>query len=295
MLPAPVGAEGCAFAFVYSGTNVDQHSTQRARQWSVLEVGTEDLPWPKEAHRRNSRVLKLLPHLFFPSPVATSVYLDSDNALATNVNVSDVVRSMLTHCGAGFAAQAHKTRSVNVMQEFRAIRDSQNTVEPDAVAAQERQYRSDRRYMAALKEHGGVGIDGVLLVRRTNDRAARLLSEAWMRAYLRGGDRDQPAFSYAFEKAVMTPCRAAAHERDQQSSCGVSCGQGFVNLVGHAASNDCATMRAATAAAEAGSPSTSGVSLRREKQSAELERPTWSSQPPAWLCRSAGLANMVVP
>ena len=167
MLPAPVGAEGCAFAFVYSGTNVDQHSTQRARQWSVLEVGTEDLPWPKEAHRRNSRVLKLLPHLFFPSPVATSVYLDSDNALATNVNVSDVVRSMLTHCGAGFAAQAHKTRSVNVMQEFRAIRDSQNTVEPDAVAAQERQYRSDRRYMAALKEHGGVGIDGVLLVRRT--------------------------------------------------------------------------------------------------------------------------------
>ena len=111
-------------------------------------MSTDDLPWPMEAHRRNSRVLKLLPHLFFPAPVIASVYLDSDNTLG-GVNVSQVIRSMLTECGAGFAAQAHKTRSVHVMQEFRAILDNENTVEPDAVKAQAEE-------LEALREEGGV-------------------------------------------------------------------------------------------------------------------------------------------
>ena len=295
--PAPLGAEGCAFAFVYSGTSVEQDSTPRQQRWSVLEVSTDDLPWPMEAHRRNSRVLKLLPHLFFPAPVIASVYLDSDNTLG-GVNVSQVIRSMLTECGAGFAAQAHKTRSVHVMQEFRAILDNENTVEPDAVKAQERQYRRDQRYMAALKAHGGVGIDGVLLLRRTDDPMARRLSEAWMHAYLHGGDRDQPAFSYAFEKAVMAPCRAAAIGRRGAArrdlppgSCGLSCGQGFANLVGHAASNDCAGLRVGGK----DSRSAAHTHLHRAAVNAELERPRWSTSPPEWLCRSEGLANMAAP
>ena len=96
-----------------------------------------------------------------------------------------------------------------------------------------------------------------------------------MRAYLRGGDRDQPAFSYAFEKAVMAPCRrAAAGSARREESCGLSCGQGFVNLVGHAASNDCAALQP-------------GAQLTH---STEFDRPAWSAKPPEWLCRSGDLA-----
>ena len=41
-------------------------------------------------------------------------------------------------CGAGFAAQAHRTRSTQVLREFRAILDNGNTVEPAAVAEPQR-------------------------------------------------------------------------------------------------------------------------------------------------------------
>ena len=131
--PAPRGAEDCAFAFIYRGTKVNQDATEHARRWRLVEVDVDALPWPMSAHRRNSRVLKVLPHLFFTEPhVRASLYLDSESRLGAAVNVSDVVRELLTDCGAGFAAQAHKTRSMQVLREFRAILDNANTVEPAA-------------------------------------------------------------------------------------------------------------------------------------------------------------------
>ena len=85
-----------------------------------------------------------------------------------------------------------------------------------------------------------------------------------MRAYLRGGDRDQPAFSYAFEKSVMAPCRARVEANARKgingTSCGLSCGEGFVNLLGHHKSADCFDNRP--------------------------RRPDWSTKPPKWVCES---------
>ena len=82
------------------------------------------------SHRRNSRVLKVLPHLFFTEPhVRASLYLDSESRLGGALNVSEAVREMLDGCGAGFAAQAHRTRSTQVLREFRAILDNGRTGE----------------------------------------------------------------------------------------------------------------------------------------------------------------------
>ena len=53
-----------------------------------------------------------------------------------------------------------------MLREFRAILDNGNTVEPAAVAEQEKHYRADAQYMHTLREGGGVGIDAELIVRR---------------------------------------------------------------------------------------------------------------------------------
>ena len=50
-------------------------------QWRYIEVDTDDLPWPASQFRRNSRVPKLLPHLFFPPSVKTTVYIDAENSI----------------------------------------------------------------------------------------------------------------------------------------------------------------------------------------------------------------------
>jgi hypothetical protein len=271
----PEGSAGCAFAFVYSGTPMSSRSP-----WKAIEVDIKDLPWPPDQYRRNSRVPKMLPHLFFAPSVETTVYIDAENQV--DAKLRDIVNTMLRDCNASFAAQAHRSRSTKVMEEFAAIREVNNSAEPEALDKQEALYRKDRRYHRAVKEHGGVGIDGEFLVRRTADRPTRLLGEAWMRAYLRGADRDQPAFSYAIEKTVMATCRQdAAHSKE---SCGLSCGQGFINLVGHAGSTDCTLKRA-------GSPR--GTEEKRiRKKLTELERPMWSSPPPDWICESTGLLEV---
>ena len=47
---------------------MNQDATEHARRWRLVEVDVDALPWPMAAHRRNSRVLKVLPHLFFTEP-----------------------------------------------------------------------------------------------------------------------------------------------------------------------------------------------------------------------------------
>ena len=151
-------------------------------------------------------------------------------SLSLSLNPSQV----LGDCGASFAAMAHWARHTKVMDEFEAIRLSQNTEEPDELAKQEAAYRADAEYMKAVDTGRARMIDGELLV-RSNDEAARQLGSAWMRAYLRGADRDQPAFAYAFFKAVIEPCTLTGGD------CNVACGGGKVNLLQHASRGGCGT------------------------------------------------------
>ena len=249
--------------------------------WILIEVPRDDLPWPTESYRRNSRVPKLLPHLFFPPTVEATVYIDAENSVIADINV--VVQSMLSSCNASFAAQASPSRAVSVMKEFEVIRYSQNAVEPEACEKQERSYRADKAYMATVNEGRAVGINAELLVRRNFHPFTRFLDSSWMRAYLRGGDRDQPAFSYAFEQSVMGACRARFEEvagADKtgygRGQCGLACGMGFVNLVGSARSADCL-----------GTSVKTYCENQPEGYCEVKPRPWWATQPPDWLCNSA--------
>ena len=76
--------------------------------------------------------------------------------------------------------------------------------------------------------------------------------------------------------------RAAAGDKAGDEGCGLRCGQGFVNLVGHAASNDCTALEAHA------TPAASSSDFDRLHN--PLDRPAWSAAPPAWLCRAGSLA-----
>ena len=257
LFPPPFDtAEGCAFAFVYnsSGSFVQESNVV---QWTPVEIEMSDLPWPAAQGRRNSRVPKLLPHLFFPYPATEiTLYIDAEDDLSDRT-IGEMISSTISDCGASFVAQAHPWRSDGVMDEFKAIRDADNSAEPETLVLQEERYRNDSSFMAAVEGGFTRMLDGALLIRKSNDSNARTLSENWMRAYLRGADRDQPAFSYALEKSSTGPCRA------RHGDCDVNCtSSGFLNLVGSSISRTC------------------------RGGHTQPERPTWSSPPSPWVCRS---------
>ena len=297
---ARVNGTNCAFAFVYKGTVLPQRNS-KVNEWSYIEVDVVDLPWPAEQYRRNSRVPKLLPHLFFPPSVKTTVYIDAENTVYGNL--SSIAHHMLGRCNASWSAQAHKNRAVAVMDEFPRIKLLNNSAEPSRLSEQWRGYQQDPEYRKAANERQTVGIDGELLVRQNADRRSRLLSEAWMRTYLRGADRDQPSFSYALEKAVTGPCRRRVQEhvsalrsagnpgideaKQLREQCGLGCGEGFMNLVGHAASTDCQRYRAGKVTHIPSSPP--------EGEADEYTRPRWSSRPPTLICKSTGLVEAAQP
>ena len=256
-----------------------QQEQKQTNDWILIEVPRDDLPWPVDNYRRNSRVPKLLPHLFFPPTVDATVYIDAENSVTADLHV--VVQSMLFSCNASFAAQTSPSRAVSVMKEFEVVRYSKNAVEPEACQKQERAYRADKAYMATVNEGRAVGINAELLVRR-NLYPYNLLGNSWMRAYLRGGDRDQPAFSYAFEQSVMKPCRKRFEEEAgadktgySKGQCGLACGTGFVNLVGSARSADCL------------GDSVKTYCENQPEGFCEVKpRPWWATQPPDWVCSS---------
>lgn len=254
----PYGSEGCAFVFIHPGTAVSQDND--VRQWTPIEVDTGALPWPAWQGRRNSRVPKLLPHLFFPYPATeVTVYIDAEDDLSY-ANIDEMISSTISECNTSFAAQAHPDRAQNVMEEFSAIREAHKSAEPETLDAQEATYRNDTAFMNAVNAGLGRMLDGALLVRKTDDVDAKHLSENWMRAYLRGADRDQPAFAYALEKSTTGPCR------DWRGECDVDCASsGFLNLFSHSQSNLC----------RRGGPAS----------------PSWSSPPPQWVCN--GTINRV--
>ena len=273
----PPGAEGCAFVFVHESPDHSiilggPHQNSRP-QWIPIEVPLVGLPWIAKKTRRNSRVPKLLPHLFFPGSVDTTVYIDGENSITYDIRA--VVTTMLTNCGASFAAQAHATRFTDVMQEFEVVRYAGNSAEPENLDKQEQAYRADKSYMAAVDSESAVGIDAELLVRRNSNPQSQYLNTAWMRAYLRGSDRDQPAFSYALEKSALAACRARIGKAKYgEARCGLACGQGVINFVGSSRSADCL-----------GRGVTSYCEGQPKGYCAVKPRPAWATRPPPWVCK----------
>ena len=275
----PPGSEGCAFAFVHNVSDIHP-ATSSGTQWMPIVVPTEDLPWPVAAARRNARVPKLLPHLFFPESVEATVFVDADSSLKIKRGIAGIVQNMLTDCGASFAALAHATRFTDVMAEFDDLRSSGTVADPANLDMQEHVYRADEDYMAAVDSGRAVAVDGQLLVRRNANPQSRHLDVAWMRAFVRGADRDLPAFSYALEKSGLAQCRARIGEEGYgKGRCGLGCGQGAINLVGSPRSADCL----GEGVTEYCTDQPEGTWGRCSKVKA---RPSWATEPPPWVCNA---------
>ena len=275
----PPGSEGCAFAFVHDASDIHP-LTKTGSQWMPIVVPVTDLPWPVAVTRRNARVPKLLPHLFFPQSVEATVFVDADSSLKIKRGIAGIVQNLLTDCGASFAALAHATRFTDVMTEFDDLRSSGTVDDPANLDLQEHVYRADEDYMAAVNSGRAVAVDGQLLVRRNANPQSRHLDVAWMRAFVRGADRDLPAFSYALEKSGLAACRARIGEEGYgQGRCGLGCGQGAINLVGSPRSADCLGQ----GVTEFCTDQPEGTWGRCSKVKA---RPSWATVPPPWVCNA---------
>ena len=223
---APSGTfdDGCAIAFVselvgraagYSGGGTPMHNGWRLVLVQPLPAG---LP-PRIA----SRAPKLRPSLFLSS--ARSFYIDAK--VVSRFYPMDPLgwaRRTLGGCSAHWAAFAHQHQPTDPWFEFEAIRRFNRTASVDALRRQEAAYRADAGFVA----HVGAGEArmpwGGLLIRDNSSWAARF-DEEWADLYMRGSDRDQPAFAYAYYRHFASGARAA-HSGGSRRRAGVACGEG---------------------------------------------------------------------
>ena len=243
--PIPSDAAGCAIAFTSAPPS--SFIEPPIPGWRYVEFQLPEMDGYQS--RRLSRVPKLLPHLFFDEAVEASLYLDVKLWWPLATRLSDAINSTLDTCGASFAAMSHAGNPTNALRDAEMMIRLGHTANETVLRAQMEAYSSDAEFSIAEEAGRNPCIDGAMLVRshRSGSRgaAARMLSDAWMRAYVRGSDRDQLPLSYVMRQVALSPCEQACATRahsvydaaagcSDTAGCGVSCGTGFVHLMGHA-------------------------------------------------------------
>ena len=180
-----------------------------AHRWTHVRVPAP----PGEAHgwvRRHSRVPKILSHAFFGA--TPTVYVDAKRDTPGSQHAAEgLVESALARCDASLAAFSHPRfhqsgglepcEAEPTLAEFDAIQPHQ-TWRLDEVRAQAAAFRADASYLLAEQLGRNRMIDGSIIIRRGTRWLAAFEVE-WFRAYLRGADRDQPAFAFAFNRQVI--------------------------------------------------------------------------------------------
>lgn len=134
--------------------------------------------------RRDSRTVKLLPHIFFPE-AEYSLYLDGN--IICKVPIQRIIHEWLQDDD--IAVFKHHTRDCLFQEAKECIRlglDDTETIEKHV-----------ERYKG-FPEHRGLYQCGVIL-RRHTPRIKRL-NEAWFAQYMTGCKRDQVSFPYVLEK-----------------------------------------------------------------------------------------------
>ncbi len=134
--------------------------------------------------RRDSRTVKLLPHIFFPE-AEYSLYLDGN--IICKVPIQRIIHEWLQDDD--IAVFKHHTRDCLFQEAKECIRlglDDTETIEKHVA-----------RY-EGFPEHKGLYQCGVIL-RRHTPRIKRL-NEAWHAQYVTGAKRDQISFPYVLEK-----------------------------------------------------------------------------------------------
>ena len=236
----PSDSEGCAVAFV-TPTSL---SAPPDPKWQLIYID------PGATHTRlAARIPKLRPELFFGEKVV--VWLDTKVILPPQLTLATMVRSTLTACGATFAVMANPLFPTSAFDDAAIALRLGRSSEEDAFREQVVEYGRDASFLAAENQNRSRVVDSPLLIRDlraggARHLAARALDSQWWSYFDRGGaDRDQLPFAYSLHAAALRPCEASlapAELAALESSggaddvgCGVSCGQGFLNIMGHAA------------------------------------------------------------
>ena len=199
----PEGVEKrCLFLLVPANTSLLGHASHR---WTHVRVPAP----PGEAHgwvRRHSRVPKILSHAFFGA--TPTIYVDAKRGWpGPQHSAEGLVESALARCNASLAAFSHPRFHLEpceaepTLAEFDAIQPHQ-TWRLDEVRAQAAAFRADASYLLAEQLGRNRMIDGSIIIRRGTRWLAAFEVE-WFRAYIRGADRDQPAFAFAFNRQVI--------------------------------------------------------------------------------------------
>ena len=151
---------------------------------------------------------KILSHAFFGA--TPTVYVDAKRD-TPGLAAEGLVESALARCDASLAAFSHPRfhqsgglepcEAEPTLAEFDAIQPHQ-TWRLDEVRAQAAAFRADASYLLAEQLGRNRMIDGSIIIRRGTRWLAAFEVE-WFRQYLRGADRDQPAFAFAFNRQVI--------------------------------------------------------------------------------------------
>ena len=150
-----------------------------SKKWEIIQI-----PTLYKDDRRNSRVVKMLPHIYFPE-AEYSLYCDGN--IICKVPLKRLISEWLSDTD--IAVFKHHTRDCLFDEAEECIRlglDSKDVIEGQIL-----------RYTGFPKRKGLYQC-GVIL-RRHNDKIRRL-NERWFAEYMTGCKRDQVSFPYVLEK-----------------------------------------------------------------------------------------------
>lgn len=153
--------------------------TLKSEKWEIRQI-----PSLYKDIRRDSRTVKMLPHIFFPE-AEHSLYVDGN--IICKVPMQRIISEWLQDDD--IAVFKHHTRDCLFQEAQECIRlglDDKDVIE-----------RHIERYKG-FPEHKGLYQCGVIL-RRHTPRIKRL-NEAWHAEYVTGAKRDQISFPYVLEK-----------------------------------------------------------------------------------------------
>lgn len=151
----------------------------RSKNWEIKYV-----PSLYKDIRRDSRAVKMLPHIYFPD-AKYSLYLDGNIIL--KVPLQKLINEWLEDCD--IAVFAHSTRNCLFDEAEECIRlelDEQHVIEGQIL-----------RY-AGFPKGKGLYQCGVIL--RKHTPKIKRLNEAWFAEYMTGCKRDQISFPYVIEQ-----------------------------------------------------------------------------------------------
>jgi len=163
---------------VIEGASFVAFTDQGSKTWKIVK------PYDKfKDDRRNSRIHKIMPHMFFNSEY--SIWMDGNFRL--KVPAQEVIDTFLRD--KDIAVWKHPDRDCVYVEAEACYKQDKDT--PEALGEQSKEYR--RRGIPA---NGGLYAAGIIIRRHT--KRINELNEKWWAEYSRYSKRDQISFPVAF-------------------------------------------------------------------------------------------------